>query len=564
MKQILNQLMARQQRLLNQLGPSPAEVMRAATPSNEERAARSLLEADALSSSLEQLSQGDIPAAKALLQPFRDDATLVRTLTTLSRIAESEGDVDAAIELLKRAEQLDPMDRKVWRLLAQAFSVRGLHAEQVHYCRRMAFVDPDAPAQAYVDLVRAIYRASAPGKTKANSEVRLASQRLMTAKDLNNEVRIRFAQAQYMFEGMAKDARGHYATASACRSDERDVTAQWMRMADWCSRSGAPYQRMVDGGIPAHRPSIASLSDVLVCPGFQWAPILDEGRVALSGFMMQRVQLRSEDSNSPLLMYRKSHAELRIPLAAPVIETPAVLIGGMDQYYHNTVEMLSALAVAEKTGIDPGLPLVVNDDLGRFQHEQLSLLGYGPDRLIKVRANAPVRFRNLTVPSRLVRGGRWVDPLVPEWYRRRLVDPASAQAAARRLYVSRAETSRARIANEELLVSMLLDRGFEVVRPETLTVREQIDLFSRASHIVAAPGAALTNMLYAAPGILVVTLYNKYVVSGGGDLYFDALAQACGHRFSAIHGIPVQARDGERLIDSDITIDVDAVREAIA
>jgi Glycosyltransferase 61 len=563
MKQILDRLMARQQRLLGQLAEPLVAPVSEPKPTAEQRAARSALEVSALEGALEQLSNGHILAAKALLQPFADEATLVRTLTTLSRIAGSEGEFTAAVELLKRAEQLDPTDRKVWRLLSQALSVCGLHAEEVHYCRRMAFVDPDAPAQTYVDLVRAIYRASPPGKTKANSEVRLASKRLVTAKDLTDEVRMRFAQAQYVFEGMAKEARAHYTSASPCQSEERDVTAEWTRMVDWCSRTDSPIQRLVDAGVPAHRPSIASLSNVLVCPALQWAPVLDEGRVALSGFMMQRVKLRNEDPNSPLLMNRSSHSELRIPLSPQVIDAPAILIGGMNQYYHNTVEMLSSLAVAETLGADKNVSLVVNDDLGRFQHEQLSLLGYGPDRLVRVKASAPVEFRNLGVPSRLVRGGQWIDPLVPQWYRRRLVAPSSSQTAERRLYVTRAGTSRRRISNEGQLVAMLVDHGFEVVQPETLSVREQIDLFSRASQIVGASGAALTNMLYAAPGALVVTLYNKYFVSGGGDLYFDALAKACGHQFNSVYGIPVQARDGERLIDSDIVVEVDAVRAAI-
>lgn len=111
---------------------------------------------------------------------------------------------------------------------------------------------------------------------------------------------------------------------------------------------------------------------------------------------------------------------------------------------------------------------------------------------------------------------------------------------------------------------MLAQHGYDVVRPEILTVREQIDLFSRASHIVGASGAAMTNMLYAAPGAHVVTIYNGHFVGGGGDLYFDALAQACGHQFKAVHGIPALARDGERLIDADIRVDVDSLRALIA
>jgi capsular polysaccharide biosynthesis protein len=512
---------------------------------------------------LEQLAQGNIPTAKALLLPFADEALHVRTLTTLSQLAASEGDFDASVALLRRAEELDPADRKVWRLLARAFSTKGLHADEVHCRRRLAFADPAAPAQAFVDLIRAIHRASPRGTKLPATEIRLASKKLLTAPDLDNEARIKFAEALYVFEGMAKQARSHYAAASSPNSTERDVTAQWIRMVEWCARSGAPLNRLTEGGVPSHRPALGELNDVHVFPRLQWAPVVDDGRVALLGFMIQRVQLRSEDPYSPLLMNRGSNAELRMPVSVPDIETPALLIGGINQYYHNTVEFLSSLAVAETLEIGMDLPLVVNDDLGPFQREQLSLLGYGPQRLIPMRADAPARFRKLTVPSRLVLGGRWVDPLLPRWYRKRLVSPSAMSGGDRRLYLSRSGTTRRRITNEDALIAMLGQHGFEVVRPETLSVRDQIDLFAGTSHIVGAAGAAMTNMLYAAPGAQVITIYNSHFVSGGGDLYFDALAQACGHQFRSVHGVPVQARDGERLIDADIHVDIDSVRALI-
>jgi capsular polysaccharide biosynthesis protein len=561
MKQLLDRLMARQQRLMGRLDPPVAELPRQPAPSAEARAERSRLEAEALDAALEKLAQGDIAAAKALLDPFEHDASLVRTLTTLSRLANAQGDFEAAVALLVRAEKLDPTERKVWRLLAQAYAVRGMHTDEVRQYRRLAFVDPDAPAEAYVDLVRAIFRALPAGKKVGYPEVRLAAQRLLAAPDLTPEARVRFAEAQYLFEGMAKEARELYVAASAPQAGERDVTAQWLRLTDWCKHIGTPAARMVEGGVPSHRPAIAELEGVYVFPRLQWAPVVNEGRVALAGFMMQRAQLRSEDPASPLLMNRKTHAELRIPADPLTIDTPALLIGGMNQYYHNTVEMLSSLAVAETLEVGTTLPLVVNEDLGEFQKEQLAMLGYGTDRLILVRADRPVRFSRLCVPTRLVRGGRWVDPLVPQWYRRRLVTPGAA--STRRLYLSRAGTSRRRVSNEADLVAMLSSRGYEVVHPETLSVRAQIDLFSRASHIVGASGAALSNMVFAAPGAQVVALYNKHFVSGGADMYFDALAQACGHRFSPVMGTPAQARDGDRLIDADIMIDVEAVRDAI-
>jgi capsular polysaccharide biosynthesis protein len=112
-------------------------------------------------------------------------------------------------------------------------------------------------------------------------------------------------------------------------------------------------------------------------------------------------------------------------------------------------------------------------------------------------------------------------------------------------------------------VSMLVGQGFEVVRPEQLSVRDQIDLFSKASHLVAPTGPALTNMLFAAPGASVVTLYNKHIVSGGGDLYFGAMAEACGHKFVSIRCSPSRVTTGGRVIDADLVVDVEEVRATL-
>lgn len=532
-------------------------------PTSAELQDRVLVESAALEGAQRELSSGNVEAAKELLEPVADSSANVRTLTTLSQIRVAEGAFADALSLLKRAENLDPTNRKVWRLLAEICTIQGLHTDEVRYRRKLAFVDADAPAQAFVDLVRAIYRSTPRGVKPAVKEVQLASRRLEAAPDLTADVRVHFAEAVYAFGSMGKSARVHYAAADPCGPSERDTSAQWVRMIEWCAHSGAKLMRLTEGGIPAHRPAIAELRDVYVFPRFQWTPVVDEGRVALSGFLVNRVQLRSEDPTTPLLMQAKTHAELRMPIHVPVIEQPAVLLGGMAQYYHNTVEFLSSLAVIETLGIGTDLPLVVNDDLAPFQIEQLGLLGYPLERLIRVKSDQPMRFSRLTVPSRLVRGGRWMDPLIPRWYRQRLVTAATPSAPVAKLYLSRAGTTRRRVGNEAELIAMLSQHGYQVVHPEQLSVREQIDLFSDASHIVAATGAALTNMLFAPPGASVVTLYNRHMAHGGGDLYFDAMAQACGHRFAAIHCGPAQVVGGQRVIDADLAVDIDAVRAAL-
>ena len=556
--------MARQQRLMESL--TEADQVVKPVPSQPEAPSQQQTDEEqaALTEALSFLVQGDMSAAREVLLPFGDAAVYAQTLITLARILSTEGFFDRALELLERAERLDPGDTRVWWHLAELFALRRQGTDEVRYRRKLAFVAPSPPAQAFIDLVRAVLRANRKTVSLAAGEVRLAMKKLAASGAATTETNIAMAEAVFAFDVLAKDARALYRSAQPSQTGEVDVTARWFRFWDWCNHVGATVTRLTDDGIPAHRPMIAELHDVIISPRLQWVPLVDDGRAILRGFAVQRIQLRSEDALTPLLMSGAKLAELRLPSNIPVIDRPALLLGGAPQYYHNTIEFLSALAVAEKTGIGIDLPLVVNDDLAPFQVEQLDLLGYPESRLIRVRANQPTRFRRLTVPSRLVQGGRWIDPMLARWYRERLGSPLSFnKLGTRRIYLSHEDTMHRRVVNEEEVTALLLRHGYATVASERLSVREQINLFAGASHIVAATGAALTNMVFAPSGARVVALYNRHLVQGGGDIYFGALATACGHRFLKLECAPERVLTGQRVIDADLIVDLEELSTAL-
>ncbi|WP_271084261.1 glycosyltransferase 61 family protein [Brevundimonas sp. NIBR11] len=51
-------------------------------------------------------------------------------------------------------------------------------------------------------------------------------------------------------------------------------------------------------------------------------------------------------------------------------------------------------------------------------------------------------------------------------------------------------------ADRELFERLATNRGYELVYPETLSIREQIDLFGQASHVIGEYGSALHNTLF--------------------------------------------------------------------
>ena len=77
-----------------------------------------------------------------------------------------------------------------------------------------------------------------------------------------------------------------------------------------------------------------------------------------------------------------------------------------------------------------------------------------------------------------------------------LLPHASSQTFPKRIFLSRKHASVRRRFNEEELIRVCADFGFEVVFPEKLTFREQLGLFNQAEWIIGGSGAAFANLLF--------------------------------------------------------------------
>lgn len=168
------------------------------------------------------------------------------------------------------------------------------------------------------------------------------------------------------------------------------------------------------------------------------------------------------------------------------------------------------------------------------------------------------------------------DAVPPRWYLDALASKVSQhrQPPDRLVYISRTGAAKRAIRNEEDIVERLRQRGFEIVRPETLDPAAVIDLMGRTRLLVGQFGAGLANMVFCPPGSGVVELSSDAFWTGE---YFW-LAEAAGLRFGSVVGRSVPSRydrlrghrdeqyrhDFYRRRDFDLTIDVDAVDAAVS
>jgi len=101
----------------------------------------------------------------------------------------------------------------------------------------------------------------------------------------------------------------------------------------------------------------------------------------------------------------------------------------------------------------------------------------------------------------------------------------------KRIFISRNKKGSRKLLNEDEVMSLLEKYNFEKVHPEELPYKEQVELFSSASIIVAVSGAALSNLIFA-ENLKIVLFYNPKLIA----THFILMSKALGFTHKYIIG----------------------------
>lgn len=88
-----------------------------------------------------------------------------------------------------------------------------------------------------------------------------------------------------------------------------------------------------------------------------------------------------------------------------------------------------------------------------------------------------------------------------------------------RLYLTRrgySNTSRRDYTEDQALSRVLSDLGFRTLNPGTMSIVEQIDIFSRAEIVIGAHSSAFANLIFSPPGCLVIDILPSHWANIGG------------------------------------------------
>jgi hypothetical protein len=114
--------------------------------------------------------------------------------------------------------------------------------------------------------------------------------------------------------------------------------------------------------------------------------------------------------------------------------------------------------------------------------------------------------------------------------------PSDNLSSNKRIFLSRSKKSLRYLSNEDEVIECLKNYNYEVVDTNTMTFEEQIDLFSKTSHLISVHGAGLTNMLFRNGGPMhVVEIFSPYL--GYNPFHYILLANQLKYNYHYINGI---------------------------
>ena len=236
------------------------------------------------------------------------------------------------------------------------------------------------------------------------------------------------------------------------------------------------------------------------------------------GSTIQAMLPLHKDAQLPFI-FREScpylSTEFALPgVAASCLDAPVVAVGeaapifqtGVANFWHWTMENLPKLLALEDMGYDGKYILPYNEPVIA---RSLEMFGINPERLLP--SGTAYRVERLILPPR-ISGFELVDNLrLVSFLRESILDVTGTEQGGRRVYVRR--IGQRKLANEQHVLPVLRDFGFETVVPEDLGHKEQFRFMTSVDCSVMVHGANSTLALFQKPRSIWVEMFNNRYVT---------------------------------------------------
>jgi len=216
------------------------------------------------------------------------------------------------------------------------------------------------------------------------------------------------------------------------------------------------------------------------------------------------------------------------------VSGPVLVLAGEpgSNYGHWLHQMLPRVYLAQKAGWKPHhfSKVVINPTPNGFAEQSLLEIGFLKQQLVEVSPSLHIQGDPLVVPSIPLAGNppEWISQFLRQAY----CATATESKPTHKIYTSRANARWRRISNEDALLPVLEEFGFEIVYPEQLDFLEGAKLFENASVVCGMHGANLSNICFCKPGSTVIEIYNPQ----HPEIYFWVTATGASLRYCFLLG----------------------------
>lgn len=174
-------------------------------------------------------------------------------------------------------------------------------------------------------------------------------------------------------------------------------------------------------------------------------------------------------------------------------------------YFHFFCDSLSRLQLIQNLKQPPDYIYVQANQ--KYQAELLSRLGYKAHQIIDSSRHPFIQADQLLVPGYVSNFSHLSVNSVSYLRSKLRNDPSPPPVSQGRIiYISRKDTPRRKLLNEDKLLDHLSPFGVESVVLSELSVGQQIELFEGADAVITITGAALANLIFARPDLFLILI----------------------------------------------------------
>jgi capsular polysaccharide biosynthesis protein len=252
---------------------------------------------------------------------------------------------------------------------------------------------------------------------------------------------------------------------------------------------------------PSARPTFLGLSDTILLPRADWSPMTSGGEILVQGMGINpRLVRQALGGDAP-------------KVDATVIHHPdqrVIVIGTNDNWFHFILDYLPRLlAVLECGLLEAGWRVALGRDTANLFQPLLELLGVPDEKVLWLDAEHAHHFSRAVYISNMGLRGiphAFALALLRRYLLPKVINSSGTTPDIKRVFVSRTDTVWRRLHNEEDLHEGLMDRGFEIIHPARLSLRQQMEIFRPATLVAGVHGSGLVNAVWCAHAPMMIEI----------------------------------------------------------